>query len=330
MDRPERGVVPRGAIARHPALLAWREVSGAARQPTSIEILKPEKRKSAVYRLNGAGPSGTAVIAKRQREGYLEMEKRLYLEVFPGLSVSTLAVYGFVEAHDGYSWLFLEDAGEEWYSPRVGEHVALAADWLAALHTTSSPTAWLPRTGSAFQLDVLSKAQTEIRACLGHRALTLGNAQTLELILCWLHGAEEHWPEIEDVCAGVPESLVHGDFVPKNVRVRRAKDRAELVAFDWETSGWATPAVDLGLLPPGEDALRSYQARIREAGWELAGADLLRLRTVGDLFRLVHCVHWESRSFAYDWIGRAMSHMEVYEVRLRAIVEGPSLPVGAR
>lgn len=322
MDRPTRGAVPPDDVARHPAFLAWRELCPQARPPASIEILKPEKRKSAVYRLADAGPSGAAVIAKRQREGYLDVERRLYAEVLPDLPLPTLDVYGFLESWAGYAWLFLEDAGEEWYSPKADAHRRLAADWLAALHTAgTSPVPWLPRTGPAFQLTVLRRARDGVRSSACHPTLTPAGVATLERILRCLDRAEEHWCELEAVSDGVPEALVHGDFVPKNVRIRRRRDRQEVVAFDWETSGWATPAVDLGLLPPGPASLRAYQERLRAAGWALPRSRLVQLKAVGDVYRLLNCVHWESRSFEHEWIERPIARMQVYEQRLGAAVE---------
>jgi hypothetical protein len=309
VDRPKRGFVPRTELDRHPALRAWDDVCGKATRPSAIEILKPEKRESAVYRLDGVGPSGAAVIAKRRRQGDLDMERRLYTEVFPLLRVGTLAVYGSLEAEDGYSWLFLEDAGETWYSPKAREHVILAAEWLAALHTAAADNDWLPRTGSEFQRRILQRAQAELSRCLEHPALRPDDVETLELILRWLRRAEERWVEVEPACGGVPDSLVHGDFVPKNVRVRGGDSRDELVAFDWETSGWGSPSVDLGLLPARQDALRAYLRVVRSAGWELQWSDLVRLRTRGVLVRLIRCVEWETRSFRHEWIERAMRHM---------------------
>lgn len=323
MGKREKIVVLRDGLESTPPFRAWRQLVPRSRRPTSIEILKPEKRKSAVYRLRGVEPSGSAVIVKRRQEGHpqLEMEHRLYAELLPTLPVATLGLLGFVEAHDGFSWLFLEDAGEDWYSTGIKAHRELAVEWLAKLHTAdASPLSWLPRRGPQFQLSVLRMAENEVRESLGHPALTPENIETLRRILGWLCKVEERWDELEAVCAVAPGSLVHGDFVPKNVRVRIRRGRPELVAFDWETAGWALPATDLGLIPLERAALRAYRARVREAGWRVDWSDVLRLRAVGDLFRLINCVHWGSRTFRHDWIDRGMRDMEVYELRLGAAV----------
>jgi hypothetical protein len=55
----------------HPAVLGWQELRGGrARKPTEVVVLDHDlgrSSKTAVYRLAGAGPRGSAVIAKRSR-----------------------------------------------------------------------------------------------------------------------------------------------------------------------------------------------------------------------------------------------------------------------
>ena len=125
-----RTVVLHRGLDRHPAYLAWCLVVEDGRVPASIEILKLEKRKSAVYRLNGLGHGARSVVAKRRPEGELADEVRLHSEFLPALPLGSLELYGFVEEFDGFAWLFLEDAGETCYSREAPEHQALAVEWL--------------------------------------------------------------------------------------------------------------------------------------------------------------------------------------------------------
>jgi aminoglycoside phosphotransferase (APT) family kinase protein len=118
----------------------------------------------------------------------------------------------------------------------------------------------------------------------------------------------------------MPRTLVHGDFVPKNVRVRKARHGRELVAFDWETAGLAPPAADLVFLAKDTTWTREYQRRVASFWPAMSGADIDRLARVGTILRLIHGVCWESRSFRYLWIERAMRHMAAYEGHLREAV----------
>lgn len=316
MSKPET-VVPRDRIGDHPAVRAWREIENGS-GPTSIEILKPEKRRCAVFRLNGVGPAGTSVIAKRRKRGELDFERRLYDEVLPSLPVPKLRAFGFVEAADDQSWIFLEDAGERWYAPETPEHRALAVRLLADLHTRSGQCpAPMPDTGTAYFRSVLEAGLDGLRVGLARSSLSPEDRSVLGSVASQLERIGERWGEVEAVCATAPRGVVHGDFVPKNVRARHGRAGLELVAFDWETAGVASPAADIGLLPEQGGSLRRYHALVREAWPDLSWEELRVLARTGRLLRLLNCVHWEARSFLYPWIEHTMRRMRAYEKALR-------------
>jgi hypothetical protein len=308
-------------LGDHPAVRAWGEIERGA-DPTSIEVLKPEKRRSAVFRLNGVGPAGASVIAKRTKRADLDLERRLYADVLPSLSVPTLQMIGFVETDNDQSWIFLEDAGELWYSPAAPEHRPLAVRWLADLHTRSSDwSAVMPDTGSEYFRTVLDAALESVRTGLGHSRLPHGGASMLRSIESHLEVAGDRWEEVEAACALAPRALVHGDFVPKNVRVRQGRRGLEIVAFDWETAGMAPPAADIGLLPENGDSLRHYHALVSEAWPDMSLGAVRQLAQTGRLMRLLNCVHWETRSFLYPWIEHTMRRMGAYEKALRESID---------
>jgi hypothetical protein len=309
-------------LGDHPAVRAWRTIESGA-DPTSIEILKPEKRRSAVFRLNDVGHGGGPVIAKRREPGDLDLERRFYTEVLPSLSLPTLEVYGFIEARGDHSWIFLEDAGELWYSPGSCDHLSLAARWLADLHTRSSDwTELMPDTGLRYFRSVADDAIQGLHANFEHPALSSDDASVLRAVASHIETVREGWDEIEAACAAAPLGLVHGDFVPKNVRVRDGRGGPELVVFDWETAGAASPAADLGLLPAEGASLRDYHARVHPVWPSLSWNDVRELARAGRMLRLLHSVMWELRSFRYAWIERAMRHMRSYERSLRETAEG--------
>jgi thiamine kinase-like enzyme len=317
----EGAVVLLRELDRHPAYLAWRLAVEDGRTPASIEILKLEKRKSAVYRLNWHGHGPRSVIVKRRPEGELGDEVRLHGEFLPALPLGTLELYGSVEQFDGFAWLFLEDAGETWYSREAPEHQALAVEWLGRLHAGASPgPSWLPDTGPAYFRAVLDLARDGVQASLAHPALSASDREVLNGILTSLETVQEGWQQVEEACARMPRTLVHGDFVPKNVRVRERRGRLDLVAFDWETAGVAPPAVDIALLRGTEEDRRKYLAIVNDVWPELRLQDVEQLVLVGDLFRLLHAIYWASRSFAYEWVEHAMWNMIEYERHLRIAV----------
>jgi hypothetical protein len=78
----------------------------------------------------------------------------------------------------------------------------------------------------------------------------------------------------------------------------------------------ASPAADIGLLPEG-DSLREYHVMVSEAWPDLGWEDVRQLARTGRLLRLLNCVHWEARSFLYEWIEHTMRRMRAYEQALR-------------
>jgi hypothetical protein len=311
-------VVLQQELDSHPACRAWHLAVEGGRVPASIEILKLEKQKSAVFRLSVVGHGFRSVIAKRRPERELAAELRLHDEFLPALSLSTLEVYGYVEDLDGFAWLFLEDAGEIRYSRETPEHQALAVEWLARLHAGASPGAsWLPDTGPAYFRSVLDHARDGLRLGLVHAALSASDREVLSAILTSLEEVEAAWQRVEEVCARLPRTLVHGDFVPKNVRVRERLGRIDLVAFDWETAGIAPPAVDIALLRGTQADLRKYLAIVHDVWPDLRADDVEQMAHIGDVFRLLHAIYWAGRSFKYEWVAHAIWDMIEYERHLR-------------
>jgi len=131
-------------------------------------VLELPHSRSAVYRLVGAGPGGSAVIAKRCYHKHSESaatEHIIYERVLPRLPISALHYYGLVDDDSDCRWLFLEDAGDESYASEIGEHRALAGRWLGAMNTSAQPLAVgedLPDRGAAFYLEGLRRARAMI------------------------------------------------------------------------------------------------------------------------------------------------------------------------
>src|SRR5256886_7050263 len=97
------------------------------------------KRKSNVYRLEGVGQAGSAVIAKRCRTAVAQVERTVYEDILAGLPVASLRYYGFVDEPDAaFGWLFMEEAGGADYSNLLPEHRARAGRWLGLLHAAAA------------------------------------------------------------------------------------------------------------------------------------------------------------------------------------------------
>src|SRR3989449_6277676 len=118
-----RDLVPRGKLRCRPAVAAWRGLAQDPPDPEHIEVLRQGK-KSATYRLVGAGPDGAPVIAQRSQMPKALIERTVYEQILPHLPVTSPRYYGFQEDSPQFAWLFLEDVGDERYSARSEEHTS--------------------------------------------------------------------------------------------------------------------------------------------------------------------------------------------------------------
>src|SRR5205814_10170522 len=75
----------RATIQTHPAVRAWCQLHPHS-APAQITPLRTSRRKSAVYRLVGAGRGGSPVIAKRSRTAVAQIERTVYEGILPRLT----------------------------------------------------------------------------------------------------------------------------------------------------------------------------------------------------------------------------------------------------
>ena len=297
----------------HPAVRAWTQLHGLPRMPPRIEVLKAENKKSAVYRLDYVGPSGSSVIAKQCKLPRLTLERAIYEQVLPDLPLPTLQFYGsFAEPDAACGWLFLEDAGDERFSSESVEHRALAGQWLGTLHTSVAgewvKTLRLPRRGLDFHRESVVLARDTIRESLANPAMSADDLSVLKRILFHCDDVASHWLEIEKLCNIVPEVLVHGDFAAKNVRVRRRAGALEILPLDWDGAGWGVPADDLSQVEAGV-----YWSIVRRHWPGLTSDAVNRLANIGKIFWNLIPITGEAETLGSEWVGNVMRKLRAYE-----------------
>ncbi len=319
MNRAPITVLPE-EVQAHPAVQAWAGMGVAQEAPTRVDVLV-QFASSAVYRLVDAGPGATSVIAKRSPPTKLSAELAVYERVLPHLDVTHPRYYGSQPtdggAPDGDRWIFLEDVGTEQYSDSNAAHLALAAGWVARMHRAAADLAAaqvLPDGGPSRYLAHLRAARDKIERRLAGPDLTADDVTMLHGVVAVLNALESCWSQINDECVGLPATLVHGDFRPKNVYLRANGSGLACYPIDWETAGWGVPAADLTRID-----LSAYWAAAREwlPGLQLETAQ--RLRTLGQAFCAVAGIDWESIGLRFDSrrvISRQLSSIEVLVRRL--------------
>src|SRR5712692_2829505 len=308
-------------LLEHPAVKAWARLRSERVEPASVLVLKPEKKRSAVYRLENAGPAGSSLIAKRGREANLAIEVAIYREVLPHLPFRTLQCYGYTPDQDpGFGWLFLEDAGDEKYSSGSQEHRASAAHWLATLHVSAAAHAgakasW-PDRGVNYYRRIVSLAQDTVQQSLDNPVLSLDDVTVLKSILSHCEVLLSHWSQVEEACHVMPQTLVHGDFSAKNVRTRRGQNGLELFPLDWDSAGWGTACADAS-----QTDVVAYWSAVRHHWPGLSLDDVRRFANVGRMFWSLEPVTGEAESLASDWVQNVMRKMMAYETEIAHALE---------
>src|SRR5215207_7495954 len=104
-NRPPKVDVSLALVTR-----AWQDfcrANGRDETTPAVVPLKPHRdaRKSGVYRLDGVGEAGAAVVAKRCLRATAEVEHSIYNDLLPRMSVAALRYYGTLEGPtDPYRW----------------------------------------------------------------------------------------------------------------------------------------------------------------------------------------------------------------------------------
>jgi ATP-binding cassette, subfamily B, bacterial len=311
----------RSNVMSHPSVRAWRQLNPHA-EPRMITPLVGRRRKNSIYRLEGAGRAGVAVIAKRSPKATALIERTVYEEVLPRLPVPSLHEYGYVEEPDGeHGWLFLEEATGVEYLQLLNEHRSRVGRWLGLLHTSAAGAnvkGRLPDAGPGRYLDLLWEARTSMLQNLDNPVLTPDDVAFIEALEERLRDLAAHWHRLAEACDGVPQTLVHGDFSGKNMRLQSSNKDTNVLVFDWETAGWGVPAVDLAqsAVPSSKLAanadIATYWSTVRQQWPETSPEAWQRLAYCGTVFRSLAVLYWQSKDLTHDWAHSYVGSMRMF------------------
>ena len=310
-------------IDQHPATLAWNQIGrNGTRTPQVIEVLQ-QQRKSEIYRLRNGTGSGESIIAKRCVTKTGKFERVIYEEILPLLPVSQLHYYGSFPESDSYMWLFLSDAGKSSFSPGNESHRILAAHWLGGLHRFALQTSaaeLLPERGPSHYLELMQRAREKIAKNSASPIMMPAQIEVLKRVLTQMDALESNWQDLLKFCEGVPATLAHGDFRPKNVHIKQTQIGDVLYVMDWEMAGWGDPLVDLapsrGLSSEPQVDMPIYISIMQEV-WP--GLDISTLRyfvQVGCIFRRLAAIYWSSLEMSVRWVDGPIRDMDIFHKEL--------------
>jgi hypothetical protein len=300
-----------GSLEDHPAILAWQKFSGERFQPAGIEIFK-EQQKSCVYRLFRSGPGAVSIIAKRSMTDRLSIEILIYEEILPRLPGEAVRCYGSIlDTDENFTWIFLDDAGDDCYRKDLYEDRILMGQWLGAFNVAASElpvTKSLPDRGPAHYLGSLEYVRQQTLSVVHSGQFTSHDNETFESIARSCDHLIARWDRVQDFWNRIPLTLVHGDLVEKNLRIRSSAGRRAVLPIDWETAGRGHVGADLA---PSEGDPASYSATIRSRWPNLPGANLEQIVTFGKLFRVIAALRWVRRGVLIaEWYG---NNIKTYE-----------------
>ena len=276
------------------------------------------------------GPGGSSVIAKRSRSSAGVIERTIYGEVLPHLPVTSPRFYGTRDEGENYCWLFLEDVGACRYAVSNREHSALAGRWLGRMHTSATRVAdqarlseVLPDGGPGGYLEHLRTGRRTILRNISNPGLGADDVELLDAVVSLQDRLEAEWNRVEQACAGMPHTLVHGDFRPKNAYLRQDSSGLQLFPIDWAMAGWGVPAADLTRVD-----LEAYASAIREDWPGLDSQTLRRHARLGQVFGLLAAIAWESLTLRFEArqiLLKPITTLRVYRDELSTAVQAPEL-----
>ena len=312
--------IPGGNLSEHPAVCAWKRLRPACAQPVSIDILK-KNTKSSIYRLHGVGPFASPLIAKRCVTATALTERLIYREILPELELPGVPYYGCIaDCPAEFHWLFIGDAGNGLYSPVLPAHRRAMSRWLAHLHTSTASlpaAAGLPDRGPGFYLEQLRRARKNILDNWSNPALQVHRVAVLQDIKAQCDFLELRWDQVAYRCEEAPQTLVHGDLKPKNIRIQDTPKGVDLLAFDWELAGWGVPVTDLLRCPD----LELYWKEARTTWPGLNCKQLRKLVEVGRLFRAIIAIYWKSLALSFPDPEWPVEKLRLYRDALAETIE---------
>ena len=315
-------------VREHRAAQAWLQFQSETWEPRSLEVLQ-RKNYSAVYRLNGVRSHGETVIAKRCRAATARVERIIYQDLLPQTGLPAVRCYGVLPEPEGELWwLFLEDATGAPYVPQIPEHRALAGRWLAETQlalVSADLRSSLPGRELDHYLRLLYACRAMVLGHLSDGALSADAATVLRNLAAHFDLLESRWGEMEQVCSVMPRTLVHDDFVIKNLRIRDTGTGPALMVFDWEFAGWGVPLVDLAqsIDRVASPDLAAYWSIFRREHSHLDARDIRAVAVCGNILRLLDQISWATTGLEIAPIAqlvKAISKLGVYEREMTEVL----------
>ncbi len=293
------------------ALRAWR-LSYPQHPAVGAEAVKIRPPRSVIVRL--ALDTGETVIAKGSADASLSKEARIYEALSLCTTIPTPRLYGpTVDGQDGFAWMFMEELATADPETEIEMGQALARMHVAAAELQGSLA--LPDHG----IDLHRRMVETLVRSVGPGMSGAGRPGSEDDVLTRISTAgallQRSWKTCEDLLSAMPSTLVHGDVVRKNFRLRVGTDNRQGVLIDWGNAGWGCAAIDLAFV-----SIPAYHATTITAWTHLDLPTLTLLQGVGVAFWLVRAVLWEMPGMRPGYPHRVVKKLHYYADELEVVL----------
>lgn len=289
---------------------SWNDL-GPRSVPDTIRLLHEHGSETAVFRLEGMASVPGSVIAKRSFRGMARTECEMYRQVLTRIPVPTPEFFGCHDSDaDGAVWVFTGEVSGVEFDRKNQRHRAAAARWVGSFHVATAGEGlpdWASDRGLSHMQGLHRAGVENIDGALSSGTLNGEQEAVLQSLLASMGRIGAAWGDLERRGRQLPASLVHGDFVAKNLIVTEAGGQTEIVPCDWESAGRGFPSSDLG-----EVDLEEYFNTV-EPHWPDVDRSLMAgTETMAKLYRLLHLVFWGSQRLQDADAERVMERQMTY------------------
>jgi hypothetical protein len=289
----------------------WRRRLSRYSSSSPIETLQVELAPDKLLRLvlKDLSPGSQLATARRVRPHFLYhplREIETYRTTLRQTELGTAACYGVYHEPDrGCYWLFLERVeGPLLWQVGRGEHWNNAARWLARLHSAFDPALG---SNGASRLAHLRRHDEHYFALWPVRAEAFLRQQRCAADSQWRRrfiALLNRYDRVVQRLVQLPTTLVHGEFYPSNVILRKTGSGRAICPIDWELAAVAPGMIDLAALTSGawsESERMTMISAYRESRDARLGSgpSVAELTESVDLCRLHLAVQW--LGWAPDW-----------------------------
>lgn len=310
------------------ALQAARTVFGDIRILSEISDLKlkPNRNKAVLsWKIEIPGNKNLELIAKLNEMDGALMEYFIYTNILPDLGLDALECFGMVEDESKeFAWIFMEHAGHHRYNADIGEHVRLATEWLSVLHGSQirpELIKYFEACGDQHYAASLTGALRYIESGMANPVLSSEQLKNLAYTLRLLEMVEKKWTVVMEMCSAVPQCLIHGDFLSKNLRIDDGGEAYRLKVLDWDAACLGFPFLDIAeaLLPTSgwqsfhpEHDLSSYINSSVDWWPGINVGTLHRLIGIGQIFWALECIYGDGSGLNYNWVDKIADNIHIY------------------